>query len=185
MMLWLLLAIATGLIAAAVVASKHRTVKAIDVAGLNFLSPVVRLCYGEEPQKQLREIVRYIVVPLVAVTAFLVAWFAVAEKVQTKSGKLPNPAETWRSASAILEFHNRENDKQQAFNLSGKEREAALATVESRLGELAPLEEQANAAVAEAKSNAAKRIAEKAAPLREEHDSLAKKYKAAQGELDA
>jgi nitrate/nitrite transport system permease protein len=185
MTLWILLIVFAGLIAAAVVAGKHRTVKAIDVAGLNFLSPVVRLCYGEEPQKQLRDIGRYIVVPLIAVTAFMVAWFAVAEKVQTKSGKLPNPTETWRSASAILEFHHRENDKQRAFNLDGKERETALARVEARLAELTPLEKQANAAVAEAKSNAAKRVAEKTVPLQEEHDALAKKYKTTQSERDA
>ncbi|QDV73932.1 ABC transporter permease [Botrimarina mediterranea] len=185
MTLWLVLIVFAGLIAAAAVAGKHRTVKAIDVAGLNFLSPVVRLCYGEEPRKQLQDIGRYIVVPLVAVAAFIIAWFAVAERVQTKSGKLPNPTETWRSASAILEFHHRENDKQRAFNLDGKDRKTALTRVEARLAELAPLEEQANDAVAEAKANAAGRIGKKVAALQEEHDTLAKKYKAAQQQRDA
>ncbi len=185
MTLWLLLIVFAGLIAAAVVAGKHRTVKAIDVAGLNFLSPVVLLCYGEEPRKQLQDIGRYIAVPLVAVASFIIAWFAVAERVQTKSGKLPNPTETWRSASAILEFHHRENDKQRAFNLDGKDRKTALTRVEARLAELAPLEEQANDAVAEAKANAAGRIGKKVAALQEEHDTLAKTYKAAQQQRDA
>ena len=165
MTLFIVFVVLGALVGLSAIAGKHRTVKAIDVAGLNFLSPVVRLCYGEEPQKQLKEIGRFIVVPILAILAFMVAWFGVSEQIQTKSGKLPNPAETWESASAILAFHNRENDKQRAFNLTGEERDAELERVEARLEELKPLEEEANAAVAEAKAAAKTKTDERVGPF--------------------
>lgn len=178
---WIVLILAC-LVGAAAWAGKHRTVKAIDVAGLNFLTPVVRLCYGEEPEKQLKDIGRYIVVPVIAILLFIGAWYGVAEKIQTKSGKLPNPGDTWRSASSIMAFHQRENDKQRAFNLDGKEREQALEQVEARLEELVPLEKEVNEKVAEVKSEASERLEKRIAPLQEKYDELNATYKAAQKE---
>ncbi|TWT97583.1 Bicarbonate transport system permease protein CmpB [Botrimarina colliarenosi] len=184
-MLWIGFVVLGALIAAAVAAGKHRTVKAIDVAGMNFLSPVVRLCYGEEPEKQLKQIAQFIVAPMLAVAAFIALWFAVSDQVQTKSGKLPNPAETWRSAQSILQFHNRESDKQQAFNLDGTKRESELARVEARLNEIKPLEQEANTAVAEAKLAAKSRTEERVAPLQKEYDSLAAQLKSRQADRTA
>lgn len=182
MMLFIGFLILGALIGLSVLAGKHRTVKAIDVAGLNFLSPVVRLCYGEEPDKQLREIGRFIVVPALAVAAFIGVWYGVSDKIQTKSGKLPNPTETWQSASSILTFHNRENEKQRAFNLDGEAREAELARVEARLEELGPLETSANEAVATAKEAASEATAQRLAPLQDKYDTLKEEYKADQAE---
>ena len=179
------LLIVAGLVGLAAAAGKHRTVKAIDVAGLNFLSPVVRLCYGEEPQKQLREIGQYIVVPCLAVVGFMVLWFAVSEKIQTKSGKLPNPIETWRSAGAILTFHNRENEKQYAFNLTGEAREAELAKIETRLEELKPLEAEVNQLVTDAKATADESVNQAVAPIQKQYDELSAKYKSAKQEREA
>ena len=34
---------------------KHALLKIIDITALGFLEPVVRLCYGEEPQVQLKK----------------------------------------------------------------------------------------------------------------------------------
>lgn len=180
MTLFIVFAVIGTLVGLSLLAGKHRTVKAIDVAGLNFLSPVVRLCYGEEPKKQLREIGQFIVVPVLSIAAFMVLWFGVAEKIQTKSGKLPNPSETWESAGSILSFHQRENNKREAFNLTGEDREEALAKVEARLEELEPLEEEVNQAVVEAKSAAEEKTAEQVKPLRARYDELSQQYKAAQ-----
>ena len=176
MTFFIFLALVGLLVGVASIAGKHRTVKAIDVAGLNFLSPVVRLCYGEEPRKQIQEIVRFIIVPILAVIAFILLWFAISEQIQTKSGKLPNPLETWRSAGAILAFHTRENDKQRAFSLSGEQREAELASVQARMEELRPEEEQANQLVAEAKAAAEASTQEAVAPQQKHLDELTAKY---------
>ncbi|TWT89775.1 Bicarbonate transport system permease protein CmpB [Pseudobythopirellula maris] len=146
---------------------KYKLIKAIDIAGLNFLTPVVLLCYGEERDKQIKKIGQYIVVPLLAIAAFVLAWFFVSERIQTKAGKLPNPVETWQSASSIWAFHRRENDKQAAFNLTGAAREKKLAEVEERLAALESVEQEADQAVTEAKAEAAEALAVKIDPIRE------------------
>lgn len=181
--LWIILILAC-LVGAAAWAGKHRTVKAIDVAGLNFLTPIVRLCYGEEPEKQLKDIGRFIVVPVIAILLFLGAWHVVSEKIQTKSGKLPNPRDTLHAAKAINDFHYRENDKQAAFNLNGEERAQELERVEQRLEELKPLEAEVNKNVAAAKEAAKERLATKVAPLQEELDTLTAKFKDAKKQRD-
>lgn len=167
------------LVAAAYWAGMHRTVRALDVVGLNFLTPVVRLCYREEPEKQLREITRFIVVPSAAVVVFLLAWQAVSDRVQTKSGKLPSPGETIRSAASILLFHDRENEKQRAFNLDGDQRTKTLALVDARLAELDPLIAISNAEVTKAQAESLHRTEARIAPLQTTHDNLVDKYRVA------
>lgn len=164
---------------------KYKIIKAIDLAGLNFLAPVVRLCYGEEPQKQLQEIGRFIVVPIVAIVVAIAGWFVVSSKIQTKSGKLPNPSETLSSANAIWRFHYREQEKMAAFDLDGEARAKELEQVDQRLEELRPLETAANDAVKAAKEAAQAKLDEMVNPLQEEYDTLNAEYKAAQKEREA
>ena len=57
---------------------KYSLLKAIDTAGLSFLSPVVRLVTGEEPRKQLKDIARFIVVPIISFLIFLWLWSVIA-----------------------------------------------------------------------------------------------------------
>ncbi|MEM8945406.1 MAG: ABC transporter permease subunit [Planctomycetota bacterium] len=164
---------------------KYKIIKAIDLAGLNFLTPVVRLCYGEDPQKQIREIGQFIVVPIVAVVVAMGVWFVVSDKIQTKSGKLPNPTETYSSASAIWRFHDRENDKMAAYDLTGDEREDALAGVDKRLEELKAVEAEANEKVKLVKAEAQARLDELVAPMQSEYDELSANFKSAQKQREA
>jgi len=151
---------------------KYRLVKAIDLAGLNFLTPVVRLCFGEEPRKQLRDIGLYIAIPILAMIFGVCAWFVVSEMVVTKSGKLPNPSETLSAAGSIWNFHVRENDKLSAFELTGAQRDARMASVESRLAELGPLEEKINQEVVEEGKKAEQRTNQRVASLEKKYDKL-------------
>ena len=94
---------------------KNFLLKIIDIAGLSFLAPVVRLCTGEEVDKQLKEIGRMVVIPLLAFVAFLIIWHVGSDSVQTKSGKLPNPAQVSDAADRVWELHRREQVKALAF----------------------------------------------------------------------
>ena len=163
---------------------KYRLVKAIDVAGLNFLTPVVRLCFGEEPRKQLRDIGLYIAIPILAMVFGVCAWFVVSEMVVTKSGKLPNPSETLSAAGSIWGFHIRENDKLSAFEMTGAKRDARMEAVESRLTELQPLEEKINQEVAEEGKKAEERANQRVASLEKKYDELKAKLDAAAKERE-
>ena len=151
--------------------------KAIDLSALTFLEPVVRLAYGEEPRVQLKKIGRTILVPLVAVALFLTAWTLIADQIQTKSGKLPDPAATWSQASAILAKHQRENQKKAAYDLTGPQREQQLAEVDARLAELDALEPQAQTDVEQAQQAQADAIEQRKAPLITEQEQLKQQIK--------
>ena len=139
--------------------------KAVDLSALTFLEPVVRLAWGEEPPVQLRRIGRNIVIPAVAVCAFIVAWTLIADKIQTKAGQLPGPGQTLAQANKIWLTHRQEEEKRAAYDLTGDRREAALARVEARLTELDTLDTQARAAVTEAEHASAQALADAQAPL--------------------
>ena len=168
---------------------KYKLVKAVDIAGLNFLAPVIRLCFGEEPRKQLIAIFQFIVVPILAIIAGIMVWAAVADNVVTKSGKLPGPKETLAAASSIFGFHYRENDKMTAFNMVGKAREAKLAEVEKEMADMAPLEAEVNELVAKETAAAEERTMVAVAPLQKKYDELkaasAKYKKEREAELKA
>lgn len=157
---------------------KYKIIKAIDVAGLNFLTPVVRLAYGEEPRKQIKAIGQFIVVPILAVLVFLVLWSGVAKTIKTKSGQLPGPAMTAESAASIWTFHVREGLKEDAYVADP---EAAKVQLEQAKARLAMLDEYA---VKSTKNLAAMKTANDA-EVAETLSPLTAKYNAARSAIDA
>lgn len=153
--------------------------KAIDVSGLTFLSPVVRLAYGEEPSVQLKKIFQWIVVPICTILGFLIVWDWTADEVKTKSGSLPDPVQTWKANAAISTFGDYEKDKEVAFSLTGEERNAQLNAAQARLDELIPIVDSANEGVAEAKKAHAAEIAAVVGPMTVKRDQLKAEYKEA------
>ena len=99
---------------------KYKLLKAVDIAGLNFLRPVILLLYKEEPQEQWKKIGQQILVPLLAVAVFLGIWDILSKEIQTKSGKLPSPTETIGAAGSIQTFAKREDMKESAYSMKGK-----------------------------------------------------------------
>lgn len=163
-------------------AFKYKLLKAIDVAGLNFLSPVVRLCYREEPKKQLEEIGRFIIIPVLSFSLLMGLWSYLAPKHKTKSGEVPTPSVVWDAANSIWSFNDYESDKSFAFELTGEQRTRRLAEVEARLSELGPLEVRANKQVVEEKAALKDSLEQSAAPIRERYETLKAEYAQAQGE---
>ena len=151
---------------------KYKLLKAIDVSGLTFLSPVVRLCYKEEPQKQIKEIVRFIVIPVFAFAMFLVLWSYYAPKHKTKSGEVPTPYVVWDAASSIWTFHVREGSKEDAYGLGGKSREEQIETIDSRLADLKPLEKRADEQVKEAEESWKTEVEDLVAPIRDRYEEV-------------
>ena len=156
--------------------------KAVDLSALTFLEPVVRLCWGEEPDVQLKKIGRNILVPLVAVGVFLIAWTLIADQIQTKSGKLPGPGETWAQARSIWTTHQREGEKEQAYDLTGDGRVDTLARVNAELARLDAADQAAKVAVVDAEAAARAELAEARAPLDVELAALKARIKAAKAE---
>lgn len=164
---------------------KYPVLKAIDVSGLTFLGPVVRLCYGEEPNVQMKKIGQWIVVPILAIILFVLLWAYGSEKVTTKSGSVPGPFATLEASQAISQFGAYEKAKADAYDLTGEEREEALEAAKDRFAEMPEIVAAANAAVTEAKEAHAEAITKKTAGLTETRNELKAKYKNAKAERKA
>ncbi len=152
-------------------AIKYKILKGIDVAGLNFLSPVVRLATREEPAKQVREIVKFIVIPVFAFLAFMGLWSIVAPKHRTKAGEVPTPGVVWDATGGIWRFHSRESMKEEGYRFTGDERVTRLEESKNRLAELDALEARAKAQVAKAEASATKKFKTHIAPAKEAYES--------------
>ena len=151
--------------------TKYKLLKGIDIAGLNFLSPVVRLATGEEPAKQVREIVRFIVIPVIAFLVFMWLWAVFAPKHKTKAGEVPTPTVVWDSAGGIWRFHSNESKKDHAYQLTGAERISQLESAKQRIAELDALEATAKTQLAEAEASSKEKFATLVAPSKSAYES--------------
>jgi nitrate/nitrite transport system permease protein len=87
----------------------------LEKLGLGFFAPFIRLAAGDNPQEQLREIILSVVLPILAIAAFMAAWSTAATRVHSESMKIPSPAQTWSAWLGILEFAKGEAEKEKAF----------------------------------------------------------------------
>lgn len=100
--------------------------KWFQVIGLTWLTPILKAAAGDNPKAQLGEIWRLLLVPLIAIVAFLMLWGTLAPKVQTSLGAVPGPAEVWTEA---VNLHQDAKEKAE----SRAEFEAKVAQLNERL----------------------------------------------------
>lgn len=164
---------------------KYKILKALDVSGFTAFDPVIRLIFGEEPQKQFTAIVKYLVIPFFFVLACLWFWTWLGPRHKTKSGEVPTPDIVWESAMINDTIAEREKIKEQDFLLDGAEREEALAEVTKEYATLSEEVKRLKARVAEAEQEKAALEAEAIGPIQEKYDTLKSEYRVAAKERDA
>ncbi len=84
---------------------KERILRGLDIAGLSIFQPLVRLAAGEDPREQARALFKYVGIPIIAFAVFLAAWAGVSQKIVTKYGTLPTPAEVWHEGGNLMKHH--------------------------------------------------------------------------------
>ncbi|MEM9079282.1 MAG: ABC transporter permease subunit [Verrucomicrobiota bacterium] len=164
---------------------KYGILKAIDISGFKVFDPPVRLLFGEDPKKQIRDISKYMLLPIVFIFFCIFLWNAIAPNHKTKSGAVPTPGGVWTAFLDNFRFDQRENEKERAFTLEGDKRIAEIKKVET---ELVSLQEKATKLQQEAATIAKESEAElkaKLAPLESEYEQLRAKNKTAQAEREA
>ncbi|MBY6160072.1 ABC transporter permease [Mameliella alba] len=77
--------------------------KWFQVLGLSWITPALKAAAGDNPRAQMKELWRLLVVPLLAIMAFLLLWGTLAPKVQTSLGAVPGPAQVWEE---MLNLHD-------------------------------------------------------------------------------
>ncbi len=156
---------------------KYRILKTLDVSGFTAFDPVIRLIFGEEPQKQFAAIIKYLVIPSIFVLSCVWFWSWIGPRHKTKSGEVPTPDIVWESVQINDTIADREKVKQSDFVLSGEERVAELEIVAKEYTILSEEVKVAKALVAEKEAEKAAREAKLIAPLEKTYESLKAEYK--------
>ena len=164
---------------------KYTILKTLDVTGFTFLTPVVLLCYGEEPRKQIKQIGQFIVIPVVVFLLFVQFWSWIAPKHKTKAGEVPTPNIVYDAAKGIWRFHVREDFKEEAYGLEGHSREQQLAIVRQRLADLEPLEAAADEIVKVTESNRDLRMEIAVEPVLKKYESKRAEFAAYDAERES
>ncbi len=103
----------------------NRASKYLNVAGLGWITPLLRMAMGEAPATQFKELWRLLGVPLVAIILFLMVWANTAPLVKTSLGVIPGPAQVWTQTINLYKDHVRERAKEAAFYKRQEVRNAA------------------------------------------------------------
>lgn len=102
----------------------NKIIKILNVTGLTWFVPVVRLCSGENPQQQIKLLWLMVGIPILAFALFLMMWNVSASRVNTSLGAIPGPAQVWDEAMGLIDEHAAEIEKEEAFMERQKERNA-------------------------------------------------------------
>ena len=97
------------------VAFSTRLTNFLELTGLNWGIPVVKLCAGENPAEQFRQMLMMMGVPIVAFLIFIMLWDWSAAKIQTSLGAIPGPSAVWGEAKNLVDDHYQEREKEEAF----------------------------------------------------------------------
>lgn len=99
----------------------------LDKIGLGWITPLIKLCAGDSPREQIPQIIKLIVAPVAATIAFLLAWGALAPRIETNVGALPGPGAVWEQAGALWADHRAEGERRAEFYDAQAARREAFA----------------------------------------------------------
>ncbi|MBU2957671.1 ABC transporter permease [Paracoccus sp. 1_MG-2023] len=97
----------------------------LKVAGLGWLTPMMRIAAGDNARTQGRELWRLLGVPLLAIALFLMMWSVLAPRVQTSLGAIPGPAQVWEQVVNLNDDAIRTRERAADFYARQDERNAA------------------------------------------------------------
>ena len=101
-----------------------KIIRWLELAGINWVVPFVRLASGDDPKTQLAEIFKLVGLPLIAIVIFLGAWHVIAKNVETSLGALPGPANVMQQLGNLFDEHAVEREKEQKFIERQEKRDA-------------------------------------------------------------
>src|SRR6188768_3436067 len=101
-----------------------RAIGRLEMVGLGFITPLLRMAIGEEPRAQLKQLWRTLGVPLLSIVVFIMLWSFVAGRIQTSLGQIPGPAAVWQQVGSLWADHKAERAREAEFYVRQKQRHA-------------------------------------------------------------
>jgi len=103
----------------------NKASKYLNVAGLGWITPILKMIAGEDVKTQGKELWRLLGVPVAAIMLFLLVWAETAPMVKTSLGEIPGPVQVWDQTVNLYNDHVRERKKEAAFYVRQDKRNAA------------------------------------------------------------
>ena len=88
----------------------------LDALGLTWLVPLLKMAAGDNRSEQLKELRQVLLIPMLGISIFLLAWGILAPKVTTSLGAIPGPVQVIQQTGNLWADHKREREKEVAFN---------------------------------------------------------------------
>ncbi|MDB9741964.1 ABC transporter permease subunit [Akkermansiaceae bacterium] len=164
---------------------KYPLLKLIDISGFKVLDPPVRLAYGEEPKKQINDILKYMFLPIVFIALLLVLWTTFGPKHKTKSGEVPTPSVVAISGKDNWRFYTKEKEKQADYLMSYEDRIEKIAELEALIPVLEAKKLELDKKAAEIEEAAKVSVVLAAKDVVEKYDDLVAKNKKSEEARDA
>jgi len=99
-----------------------RLIRLLNITGLTWFIPLVKIAAGENPTQQLRALFLIMGVPIIAFALFLGVWSFSAAQVNTSLGAIPGPSAVWHEAGGLLDEHFAERHKETEYYHRQQER---------------------------------------------------------------
>jgi nitrate/nitrite transport system permease protein len=87
----------------------------LKILGLGWITPILRLANGEDPAAQGKALWQGLGIPVLAIIIFLFVWGQLAPRVDTSLGSIPGPSQVAQEFGKLMEDHNAEREKADAF----------------------------------------------------------------------
>ncbi len=104
----------------------NRSALYLNVIGLGWLVPLMKMAAGDNPKAQLKELWQQLVIPLIGIVAFIALWATFAPTVKTSLGAIPGPVAVWAETVNLYHDHFAERQKADAFYERQEVRNAKL-----------------------------------------------------------
>lgn len=104
---------------------KSIALKFFSNTGMRWGIPFVKLFSGENIFEQLKEIIKTVFVPFIAIVVFLGVWSFAASRIETSLGQVPGPMMVWEQAKSLYTEHMAERAKADEFYARQETRNAA------------------------------------------------------------
>ncbi|MYZ50132.1 ABC transporter permease, partial [Propylenella binzhouense] len=103
-----------------------RIARPLAALGLGWLVAPIRIAAGDRSPAQMKAVGSQIAVPVLGIVAFLLAWAALAPRVETSLGAIPGPAAVWEQATTLYGEHAAERRRAAEFYERQAERNEKL-----------------------------------------------------------
>lgn len=106
----------------------NKIIKFLNITGLTWFVPLVRIAAGENPAQQMKQLWLIMGIPIIAFMIFLGIWSFSASQVNTSLGAIPGPTAVWEEVGGLVKAHVAEREKEAEFLERQKAKNEKLLT---------------------------------------------------------